>query len=123
VLVPDKVIVPDVLVIGLVLLKLIPTPAPDPDAIPVIEIFPLPVVVETTPVPLILTPCEAVLLDPPVPASVIEPPPNVLKAPVVIEIPCEAPAAPSEEAPILIEAFNPDAVKVLAQLKPTPPLL
>jgi hypothetical protein len=94
------VIVPDVLVIGLVLLKLIPSPAPDPDAVPVIEIFPLPVVVETTPVPLISTPCEAVELDPPVPASVIEPPPDVLKVPAVIEIPWLAPVVPPEEAVI-----------------------
>jgi hypothetical protein len=91
VLVPETVIVPEVLLI---------TPATDPamftpklgfvlpDAEPVKEMLPFPVVVETVEAPPVrLIPCEAVLLGPPVPFSVIEPPPLVLIEPPVSEIP------------------------------------
>ena len=56
-LVPFKVMVPEVLVTELVEPAiLIPMLAAAPEAVPVKEIGPLPVVVETNPVPLMLIP-------------------------------------------------------------------
>ena len=83
---------PEVLVIEFIDAKL--TPALDcvPEAEPVREIVPLPVVVETAPVPLTLIPlAAAVVLAPPMPINVMPPPPLVLSVPAVSETPWQAP--------------------------------
>lgn len=93
----------------------------DPEEVPVIEIFPLPVVVEMAPdPPTILSPKEAVELGPPVPFNVMDPPPVVdMPVPTRILIPWQMLAVPVEEAVILIDP----PVEVIVELiaKPCPP--
>ena len=85
---PLTEIVSVVLVTELEEARLVPTLAWVPEAEPVIEMGPLPVVVEMAPRLLIFTPCEgAVVLAPPVPMSVKEPPPCVLTVPSVMVMP------------------------------------
>jgi hypothetical protein len=127
VLVPEIVIVPEVLLI---------TPAADPeiltpelaavlpDAKPVKKIFPFPVVVEIVAAPPTrLIPCEAELLGPPVPFSVIEPPPVVLIEPVpVSDIPWQLPVVPVAVAVMAIFLLVPVVEKLNAEAKPIPAL-
>ena len=105
VLAPLMVIVPDVLSMTLAELPAMLTPMfPfEPDADPVIEMLPLPVIVETVPAPpVMLTPSDpSELLGPPVPLRIIDPPPVVLTAadPARL-IPIQVPVVPVCEAVI-----------------------
>jgi hypothetical protein len=122
--VPEIVIVPEVLLI---------TPAADPemftpmlafvlpDAEPVKEILPFPVVVETVEAPPVrLIPCEPVVLVPPVPFSVIEPPPVVLIEPPVSDIPWQAPVVPVAVAVMAMVLLAPVVEKLNPEANPTP---
>jgi hypothetical protein len=100
VLVPDRLILPDEEMIPFVDPITIPGLAAEPEAAPVKEMDPLPVVVEIKP-PLIKIPSDVVLLAPPVPFRVMLPPPVVLKVPPVSEIPWPAPNVALLDAVIL----------------------
>jgi hypothetical protein len=124
-LVPEIVIVPEVLLITPVEDPAMFTPklaAVLPDAEPVKEMFPFPVVVEMEEAPPVrLIPCEAVLLAPPVPFSVIEPPPVVLIDPAASDIPWELPVVRVPVAVIAIFLLEPVVEKLTLEVKPLPP--
>ena len=87
VLAPLKVMVPEVLVMALVAVMLIPELDAVPEAVPVREIFPFPVVVVMEgDAPARRIPLEVVLLAPPVPFNVMLPPPvvDILPTPPVV---------------------------------------
>ena len=96
---------PDVLLMTAGLLPEIftPTLAALPEAVPVSEIAPFPVVVDTVEAaPIKLIPCDEAALAPPVPLSVIVPPPLVFKLPPVSDIPWQLPVTPFADAVIAI---------------------
>ena len=102
VLVPEMVMGPEVLVTAEPTI-LTPRPALLPDAEPVKEIDPFPVVVDTIPGATKEIPCDAaVVLAPPVPFNVIAPPCVVSRVPFVKEIPWQAPVFPRAVAVIEI---------------------
>jgi hypothetical protein len=123
-LVPEIAIVPEVLLITPAAEPAMFTPKAAcvlPDAEPVKEMLPLPVVVEMVEAPPVrLIPCEAVLLAPPVPLSVIEPPPLVLIEPPVSDIPWLAPVVPVAVAVIAIFLLEPEVEKLNPEANPTP---
>lgn len=130
VLVPEIVIAPEVLLITPAADPAMFTPKPAcvlPDAEPVKEMLPFPVVVERVEAPPVrLIPCEAELLGAPVPLRVIEPPPVVLIEPPVSSIPWQKSPAPIPVpvafAVMVIFLLVPVVEKIPLEAKPFPPM-